>query len=47
MEPNWPPDEVPFSEADFFAMVEEGIAQARRGEFIEEEEMDALFEKLL
>jgi predicted transcriptional regulator len=31
----------------FRAVVREGIAQADRGEFIEEEEMDARFEKML
>jgi len=34
-------------EARFRAAVREGIAQADRGEFIEEEEMDARFEALL
>jgi predicted transcriptional regulator len=34
-------------EADFRAAVREGIAQADRGEFIEEEEMDARFEQML
>jgi predicted transcriptional regulator len=31
----------------FRAAVREGIAQADRGEFIEEQEMDALLEKML
>ncbi len=31
----------------FHAAVREGIAQADRGEFIEEEEMDARFEQML
>ena len=34
-------------EARFRAAVREGIAQADRGEFIEEEEMDARFEEML
>ena len=34
-------------EANFRAAVREGIAQADRGEFIEEEEMDARFERML
>lgn len=34
-------------EARFRAAVQEGIAQADRGEFIEEEEMDARFERML
>ena len=34
-------------DARFRAAVREGIAEADRGEFIEEEEMDARFEKLL
>ena len=34
-------------EARFLAAVEEGIAAADRGEFIEEEEMDARFERML
>jgi len=34
-------------EARFRAAVREGIAQADRGEFIEEEEMDARFKRLL
>jgi predicted transcriptional regulator len=34
-------------EARFRAAVREGIAQADRGEFIEEEEMDARFEQML
>jgi predicted transcriptional regulator len=34
-------------EAYFRASVREGIAQADRGEFIEEEEMDARFEQML
>ena len=34
-------------EARFRAVVREGIAQADRGEFIEEEEMDARFEQML
>ncbi len=34
-------------EAHFRAAVQEGIAQADRGEFIEEEEMDARFEEML
>ncbi|MGA2590572.1 MAG: CopG family transcriptional regulator [Bryobacteraceae bacterium] len=33
-------------EARFRAAVHEGIAQADRGEFIEEEEMDARFERM-
>jgi predicted transcriptional regulator len=33
--------------ARFRADVPEGIAQADRGEFIEEEEMDARFEQML
>jgi len=33
--------------ARFRAVVREGIAQANRGEFIEEEEMDARFEEML
>jgi predicted transcriptional regulator len=33
--------------ARFRAAVTEGIAQADRGEFIEEEEMDARFERML
>jgi len=33
--------------ARFRAAVREGIAQANRGEFIEEEEMDALLERML
>jgi predicted transcriptional regulator len=32
--------------ARFLAAVEKGIAAAERGEFIEEEEMDALFERM-
>lgn len=35
------------AEARFRAAVREGIAQADRGEFIEEEEMDARFEQML
>jgi len=35
------------NDASFCAAVREGIAQADRGEFIEEEEMDALFEQML
>ena len=31
----------------FRALVREGIAQANRGEFIEEEEMEARFEEML
>ncbi len=31
----------------FRAIVREGVAQADRGEFVEEEEMDARFEKML
>jgi predicted transcriptional regulator len=34
-------------EARFRAAVREGVAQADRGEFIEEEEMDARFEQML
>ena len=34
-------------DARFRAAVREGIAQADRGEFIEEEEMDALLEQML
>jgi predicted transcriptional regulator len=34
-------------DARFRAAVREGIAQADRGEFIEEEEMDARFQKML
>jgi predicted transcriptional regulator len=34
-------------DARFRAAVREGIAQADRGEFIEEEEMDARFEQML
>ena len=34
-------------ETRFRAAVQEGIAQADRGEFIDEEEMDARFEQLL
>jgi len=34
-------------ESRFRAAVHEGIAQADRGEFIEEEEMDARFEQML
>lgn len=34
-------------DANFRAAVREGLAQARRGEFIEEEEMDARFEEML
>ena len=34
-------------EARFRAAVREGIAQADRGEFIEEEKMDARFEQML
>lgn len=34
-------------EARFRAAVREGIAQADRGEFVEEEEMDARLEKML
>jgi predicted transcriptional regulator len=34
-------------DARFRAAVHEGIAQADRGEFIEEEEMDARFERML
>jgi len=34
-------------EARFRAAVREGIAQADRGEFLEEEEMDARFEQML
>lgn len=35
------------SEERFRAAVREGIAQADRGEFIEEDEMDARFEQML
>ena len=34
-------------DASFRAAVREGIVQADRGEFIEEEEMDARFERML
>lgn len=34
-------------DAHFRAAVREGIAQADRGEFIEEDEMDARFEEML
>jgi predicted transcriptional regulator len=34
-------------DARFRAAVREGIAQADRGEFIEEEEMDVRFERML
>ena len=34
-------------EARFRSAVREGIAQADRGEFLEEEEMDARFEQML
>lgn len=34
-------------DARFRAAVREGIAQADRGEFVEEEEMDARFEQML
>ena len=34
-------------DAHFRAAVQEGIAQADRGEFIEEDEMDARFEQML
>ena len=34
-------------EARFHVAVKEGIAQADRGEFIEEAEMDVLFEEML
>jgi predicted transcriptional regulator len=34
-------------DARFHAAVREGIAQADRGEFIEEQEMDARFEEML
>jgi predicted transcriptional regulator len=34
-------------EARFLAAVENGLAAAERGEFIEEEEMDARFEAML
>ncbi len=34
-------------DARFRAAVQQGIAEADRGEFIEEEEMDARFEKML
>jgi predicted transcriptional regulator len=36
----------PDDEADFLAAVEKGIAAAERGEFIEEEEMDARVEAM-
>ncbi|HJX84808.1 MAG TPA: hypothetical protein VJ723_10730 [Candidatus Angelobacter sp.] len=43
--------EYPFASAEedahFRAAVREGIAQAERGEFIEEEEMDERFEQML
>jgi predicted transcriptional regulator len=35
------------SDAHYRAAVREGIAQADKGEFIEEEEMDARFEEML
>jgi predicted transcriptional regulator len=35
------------AEARFLAAVEKGLAAAERGEFIEEEEMDARFERML
>jgi predicted transcriptional regulator len=38
---------LPQADAHFRAAVREGIAQADRGEFIEEEEMDARFEEML
>jgi len=34
-------------DASFRAAVREGVAQADRGEFIEEQEMDARFEQML
>jgi predicted transcriptional regulator len=34
-------------EARFLAAVQKGLAEAERGEFIEEEEMDARFEAML
>ena len=34
-------------EAHFRAAVREGVAEAERGEFIEEEEMDVRFEEML
>jgi predicted transcriptional regulator len=34
-------------DAHFRAAVQQGIAQADRGEFIEEDEMDSLFEQML
>ena len=34
-------------DADFRAAVQEGIAQADQGEFIEEDDMDARFERML
>lgn len=34
-------------DAQFRAAIKEGIAQADRGEFVEEEEMDARFEEML
>ena len=34
-------------DSHFRAAVREGIAQAGRGEFIEEDEMDARFERML
>ena len=34
-------------DARFRAAVQEGVAQADRGEFIEEEEMDARFEQMV
>ena len=34
-------------DARFRAAVHEGLAQADRGEFVEEEEMDAIFEAML
>jgi hypothetical protein len=39
--------EEPFSNDRFRAVVREGIAQADRGELIEEDEMDERFEEML
>jgi predicted transcriptional regulator len=38
---------TPEQEAWFSAAVREGILQADRGEFIEEEEMDSRFDRML
>jgi predicted transcriptional regulator len=42
-----PSDRYLDDEASFLAAVERGIAAAERGEFIEEEEMDARVERML